>query len=301
MKKILFLFSIICLLVFACDKKVNPQDTQSVVEGKQTIYVDETLLPVIQDQVDVFESQYNAKITLVGKSETEIIQLLSEKKTRLAILTRKLSNKEAAGFLKGKLDPKVTAIATDAIAFVGNKNIAENNVNTTDVIKLMSGQKQNTIKGLVFDNANSSTVRYMKELAKVTELPKQNIFSFKTNNEVIDFVSKNQGMIGVVGVNWLLQPSPEMLTTISNVKVLGVNTKTGDKFVKPNQDDIATGLYPLTREVLMINYQGFAGLGMGFASFMSGEIGQRIILKSGLVPIRVPSRTIVIRNEIIKK
>jgi phosphate transport system substrate-binding protein len=39
---------------------------------------------------------------------------------------------------------------------------------------------------------------------------------------------------------------------------------------------------------------------MGFASFLGGERGQRIILKSGLVPERVPSRKIMIRNKITK-
>jgi len=37
---------------------------------------------------------------------------------------------------------------------------------------------------------------------------------------------------------------------------------------------------------------------MGFASFVAGDIGQRIILKSGLLPVRVPGRRINIRNEI---
>jgi phosphate transport system substrate-binding protein len=35
---------------------------------------------------------------------------------------------------------------------------------------------------------------------------------------------------------------------------------------------------------------------MGFASFITGEIGQRIILKSGLAPVRVPGRKINIKN-----
>jgi phosphate transport system substrate-binding protein len=51
----------------------------------------------------------------------------------------------------------------------------------------------------------------------------------------------------------------------------------------------------------MLNYQGKAGLGMGFASFIAGEIGQRIILKSGLVPVKIPSRNIIVRKEINNK
>ena len=151
---------------------------------------------------------------------------------------------------------------------------------------------------MVFDNANSSTVRYIKKLAKINVLPKEKIFSYKTNNEVIQFVAKNEGMIGVVGVNWLSQPSPAMQETVNEVQVLSVKSLKTETFVKPSQDNIASGLYPLTREIKMLNYQPFAGLGMGFASFVAGEIGQRIILKSGLVPVKIPNRNIKIRKEI---
>ena len=69
-------------------------------------------------------------------------------------------------------------------------------------------------------------------------------------------------------------------------------------YVYPSQENIATRKYPLARVLYIINCQGFEGLGIGFASFISGEIGQRIILKSGLAPVREPSRNISIRNKI---
>jgi phosphate transport system substrate-binding protein len=40
---------------------------------------------------------------------------------------------------------------------------------------------------------------------------------------------------------------------------------------------------------------------MGFASFVAGDIGQRIILKSGLLPIRTPAEKLVLLQIIKKK
>jgi phosphate transport system substrate-binding protein len=59
----------------------------------------------------------------------------------------------------------------------------------------------------------------------------------------------------------------------------------------------------LARDLYIINCQGYSGLGMGFASFVAGDIGQRIILKSGLLPIRTPGRKIsfIINNKKEKK
>jgi phosphate transport system substrate-binding protein len=39
---------------------------------------------------------------------------------------------------------------------------------------------------------------------------------------------------------------------------------------------------------------------MGFSSFIAGDIGQRIVLKSSLLPVRTPGRKLQIRNELIK-
>jgi phosphate transport system substrate-binding protein len=57
----------------------------------------------------------------------------------------------------------------------------------------------------------------------------------------------------------------------------------------------------LARDLYIINCQGYSGLGMGFASFVAGDIGQRIILKSGLLPIRTPGRKLVLLQIIKKK
>ena len=297
----LILISFVFIIVFSCDKKAKSQDEETILKGKVTILVDETLLPVIEDQVEVFENQYNATITLVGKSESEIVQLLSKNRQQLAILSRELTKNEAEIFEIKKIIPKVTPLATDAIAFISHKNNNDTLIDLEKVIAFVQGNNQKNFKGLVFDNPNSSTVRYIKELAKIDVLPKEKIFSFQTNNEVIQFVAKNEGMIGVVGVNWLSEPTPKMKETVNAVKVLSVKYLKGDNFVKPSQDNIASGLYPLTREIKMLNYQPFAGLGMCFASFVASDIGQRIILKSGLVPVRVPNRNIKIRKEINNK
>ncbi|WP_395076217.1 PstS family phosphate ABC transporter substrate-binding protein [Flavobacterium sp.] len=304
MKNKIILFSIVSIfaIAFACNKKSKNEDTETILKGKVTVLVDETLLPIIEDQVEVFQSQYDgATINLVGKSESEIVQLLSKNKNQLAILSRELTKSEGEIFEIKKIRPKVTLLATDGIALISHRNNNDTLINVEDIVDFVQGKNNNKFKGIVFDNPNSSTVRYIKELAKIDKLPVDKVFSFKTNNEVIKFVSNNEGMIGVVGVNWLTQPSPEMGKIITDVKVLSVKFSKDKNFVKPSQDPIASRLYPLTREIKMLNYQPNAGLGMGFASFMAGEIGQRIILKSGLVPVRIPSRNIVIRKGIENK
>ncbi|MDI9311789.1 MAG: substrate-binding domain-containing protein [Limnohabitans sp.] len=293
-----FVFTVFIAL-FNCNKKGEQSASESILTGTITILVDETILPVIEDQKMVFESKYKAKINLIGKSETEIVKSISEGKDSVAILTRSLTKAEESFFRSKKIKGRLTPLATDGIAFISNIANENSKIDLNEIIALMQG-KPTKLTGLVFDNANSSTIRYFKDLAKVQELPKEKIFSFKSNNEVIKFVSENSGMIGVVGVNWLMQPMPDFQEIVDKVAILEVITKNGT-FASPTQDMIASGLYPVTREIKFLNYQGRSGLGMGFASFIAGQVGQRIILKSGLVPVRVPNRNIIIRKEILKK
>lgn len=287
-------------LVFSSCKKSEDQKKvkETIIKGSVTILVDETIKPIIEDQVEVFESFYPAKIILDVKSEKEVVRSLINDSSSIAVLSRKLTLEEHKIFDNKKIIPKATFFATDGIALISNKKNKDTLIALNDIIAFMKGKSQNAIKGLVFDNPNSSTVRYMNDLAGIKESPEKGTFSFKTNEEVIKFVSENEGMIGVVGLNWLYQPTGIMKGIVKKISVLSVKGTSGNEFYPPSQNNIAEGKYPLARDLYIINCQGSSGLGMGFASFVAGEQGQRIVLKSGLLPFRTPSRQIKVRKEI---
>ena len=294
-----FVFLPIVLIVFACKQSNNVNKNQeTILKGSVTILVDETLKPIIEDQIAVFESKYEAKITLDSKSEAEVIKAFLKDTASIAILTRPLTSEETKAFGNKKITPKATKFAIDAIAFIANKSTNDTLIALEDVIGFMQGKSQTNINGLVFDNPNSSTVRYLDSLAGIKSIPQKGVYSFKTNDEVIKFVAQNTGMIGVVGVNWLSQPVPEMNQYVEKVNVLSVKGLKDMNYYAPSQNNIAEGKYALARDLYIINAQGYSGLGMGFASFIAGDIGQRIILKSGLLPVRIPPRKINIRKKI---
>ena len=293
-----FVFLTALILLVSCNSSNGSKnESETILEGSTSLLVDETLKPIMEDQIQVFESLYEAKIVLEAKSEAEVLQSLVKDTSRIDVLTRTLTPEEAKIFESKKIKPRITKIATDAIAFIVNRNTKDTLIALEDVIHFMQGQSNPHIKGLVFDNPNSSTVRYMNELAGLETMPEKGVFSFKTNEEVIKYVSENQGMIGVVGMNWLSQPTASYQSYLKNIQVLSVKDKNSKLFVAPSQNNIAEGKYPLARDLFIINCQGFSGLGMGFASFVAGEKGQRIILKSGLLPVRMPGRNIIIKTK----
>ncbi len=295
----IFALGFVSILFLMCNKSdQSKKDQESILKGAATIYVDETLTPIMEDQVAVFESKYDAEIKIVSKSESELVISLLKEKSGIAILTRNLTVNENKIFEQKKITPKITKFATDAIAFISNKSNNDTLIELKSIVELMQGKQNSKIKGLVFDNPNSSTVRYMNEIAGINAFPKDRVYSFKTNDEVIKFVAENNGMIGVVGLNWLSQPMPIMKEYVDKVNILSVKASSKENYYFPSQNNIAEGKYSLARDLYIINAQGYSGLGMGFASFIAGDIGQRIILKSGLLPVRLPGRRINIRNKI---
>ena len=301
MKKFLvipaLILSVFLIVIVACNqtnKQVN--DNETILKGKTKVLVDETFKPVIEDQIMIFESKYDAKISLLAKSETEVVLALVKDTANIAVLSRNLSPQELKIFENKKITPRITKIATDAIAFIANQKNNDTIIALQDVVAFMQGKPNQKIKGLVFDNPNSSSVRYMNELAGLKTIPKTGIYSFKTNEEVIKFVAENEGMIGIVGVNWLMQPALNRVETVKSVQVLSVKGIGKKDYFSPTQNNIAEGKYPLARDLYIVNCQGYSGLGMGFASFVAGDIGQRIILKSGLLPVKMPGRNIIIRK-----
>ena len=291
-----------CAVLFfsACQNKQVTSDS-TYTTGKINLVVDESFAPIVEDQFNVFESTYpEGKINFIYKPENEVLKLFLSDSSRVAIMSRELNPEEARYYKNKKIQLRVNRFAVDGIALITQKSNPDSLITVGEINAVMQG-KPGRIKSLVFDNPNSSTVRYMKELAGITVLPAKGVYALKSNSDVINYVNQNPGTIGVIGINWVVQPEEKMEQIISGLKILGVKNVPGkpgsDAYYKPNQNDLAMGNYALTRNLYIINAEGRSGLGTGFASFLAGERGQRIVLKSGLLPDSIPPRQVIIKKE----
>ncbi|MBC5775945.1 substrate-binding domain-containing protein [Pontibacter sp. KCTC 32443] len=286
-----------------------PSDTPT--SGKINISVDESFQPIIETQVSTYEGIYKrADITAAYKSEGEVIKDMLNDSTRIGILSRALTEEEKAVFEKKKLIPRETKFAIDAIAIIVNRNNPDSlftldelksifNGNTKSWKQLNSDSKLKDIT-IVFDNNNSGTARYVTDsLISNHKLP-QNTFAAESHKALIDYVEKNENAMGVIGVNWISDFDDSTVVGFQKrIKVVGVSAeavpRTTESYYQPYQAYIAQGTYPLRRYLYIINTTGRSGLGTGFVSFVAGDKGQRIILKSGLVPATTPVRVVGIQ------
>lgn len=282
--------------MYSCKRKTKVSSQSTYTSGTSNILVDETFEPILDGALYVFKSAYpKANLIPIYKPEKELMKIFLNDSVRVAILSRELTKNEASYYENKSIKIRVNRFAIDGIALITSKSNIDSTASVEDIVGVLKGKPLN-IKSLIFDNPNSSTVRYLMELAGVSQLPKNGVYALKSNSEVISYVYNNPGAIGVVGVNWMDQPSVSQEEMVKELKILAVKDLPGkagsNQYYLPNQNDIALGLYPLTRSLYIINCEGGGGLGTGFASFIAGERGQRIVLKSGLLPNTIPAREI---------
>lgn len=291
-------FNLLLFSVAACNS--SGTNEQSYISGQTKILVDESFAPVIEDQAYIFENTYkNAKFEMIYKPENEVLNSFLKDSIDVVILSRELRPQEAKVYENRKIKIRTTKFATDGVALITQRSNPDSVITVAEVVNIMQGKSPVSVN-LVFDNPNSSTVRYLMELANINKLPSKGVYALKSNQDVIRYVHDNPKTIGVVGINWIREPQADVANLVAQLKVMGVKNLPGkpgdDGFYKPNQNDLAQGLYPLTRSLYIINCEGGPGLGTGFASFLAGEKGQRIVLQSGLMPDSLPPREVIMDN-----
>jgi phosphate transport system substrate-binding protein len=299
-------------VLLSCDSRgPGGENADTPTAGKINISVDQNFYQILDSQVDTFESLYKyANVTPSYKPEGLVIQDLLQDSARLVVMSRQLTPEENQVFDNLKIRPRITKIAIDAIALIVHPDNPNANLTLEQARNIFTGQikswkeinPQSPLSDIrvVFDNKNSSTVRYvMDSLTHNQPLP-SNSFAAETNEALVDYVAKDKNAIGVIGVNWISDVDDTTAVNFLNrIKVVALAKSSQpsslDDYLQPHQAYIAQRTYPLLRDVYIISREARAGLGTGFASFVAGDKGQRIILKSGLVPATMPVRIIGVR------
>lgn len=300
MKKISLLLTLLAsLVIISCEKK--PLGTGWRYSEDVYVAIDETFRPIMAEELEAFRLQHiEAGDKSLYCSEDSAIQMLVNDSIRSCVVTRPLTEGEKEKIKANRLPITKARIATDAFALIVNKSVSDTIINLDDLKGIVSGKitkweqlNYGTRSGklsLVFDKSGSSTVRYMRDSLLNGENIKGNVFAQGSNEEVIELVKKDPGVIGVVGANWLKEPKASVLGDFSNldVKVLKV-TRDNDKDpigYRPYQYRILTGDYPLTRAVYVITTDPRRNSNVNlFYFFLKGQKGQTILCNgSQLLP-----------------
>lgn len=309
MKKYTFYISIVGLLIAAsavlsCSNKKNDRGarTDTPTSGTITFYADESFSPIIEEERKQFEYTYpKAHLKAVYTDQNTGMNQLMALKTCLLITSRDLTKGERAMFSTKQTKAVSFPIGYDGVALIVNRNNTDTLITEAAARKIFSGEvtKWNQIYKhsslgdieVVFDNRASGTLFWVEDsLLGGKHITQKNIVAAKSSRGVIDYVKRTPNAIGVVGSNWISDSRDSTnLTFLKDITVMSVSTQdeaTKSNSFKPYQYYLLNGYYPFCRTIYCIVVDPFRALPWSFSNYITGPIGQLIILKSGILPYR---------------
>jgi phosphate transport system substrate-binding protein len=285
--------------IISCNSE---EKQQTMLTGDLKVIADESFLPLINSEIKIFEYQYKqTKVNASALPEGEAIQQLMEGKADQIIISRELNKEEKRKLKKENVFPDSYKIAYDALVFIVNRERQDSIINIEQLKNIFEGKigswtdlspaSEGGEIMLAFDQSNSSNLLYINDRFKLN-IDSINIFAAGSNLKVIEYVKANKNALGVISLGWI-SDDPATSEQLKSIKVLSVSEK--DNIVySPFQEDLGNNKYPFKRDIYLVNKYK-TGLGTGFASFVLSDDGQRIVLKAGLLPVKMPGREIIIK------
>ncbi len=308
------------LLTASCNKG---KKQASAVSGLSKVICDESFKNVLDDEIQVFEFSYkDANVLPRYMDEASALDSLLNEKVNVIITYRDLTPNQKS-ILKGQGRAyRSRRIAVDGVALIVNKDNDIDYLSMNDIKDIMTGKsttwgqvyptklKNEPIK-VIFDQNRSAVLHYIKDKFNGGQDLPIEFFAQGSSQAVFDAVQKTRNAIGVIGVSWITADMKSTATTIEErynelqngtsrqetnftdkIKVLGVRNEDSLKDYKPYQAYLFDGSYPLTREIFAIDASPLGTHDHDFFVFLTGSIGQKIILQTGISPAAVPVRIV---------
>ncbi len=288
--KINILTILFSIILISCSKE-KKQEIDNPNKGEITIEVDESFESVTEALTERYMAlNPQTKINLVVKKEDLALLDFFERKIRVVVLSRELSEKEKETFDK-KIDLpwQPAKFAADAVLFVVPKNSTLESISMDDIYK----ELQSEDKKLIFDGTNSSNLNFVAQ--KFNRKPSELKFSIINGNDnVVEQLKKYPDKIGVISYNTISRPFGEEAQKLRNeVRILKIVQ--GNKTYEPSLSNLKVMTYPFTRILYFLTNEGYYGLGNGFIRFSCTQLGQIVVEKEGLQPYNLYKREVQMR------
>lgn len=314
---------IMALALASCGDR-RPKSTST--RGIAKIMCDESFQSILEQEIAVFEYQYpEASIMPEYINEHDAFDSLMLNKVDLIITSRDLTREQRESLKKLGRGYRSRMIAVDAVAIIVNKQNDIEELTMEDLRDIFTGKvkrwgevfptklKNDTIK-VMFDGSGTGVVRYMKEKFLGGGNFGSNVYARDSSKGVFEAVEKYKNVIGFIGVSWITsdlksaeipiaQKYEELKTKdevsvidfTDRIKVMPVRANDQIKAFKPYQAYINSGEYPLVRTIWAIDASYNGTLDHAFYVFLTGVIGQKIILQTGILPAAEPVRYVEIQ------
>ena len=287
------------------DKKPKSGRTDTASSGVISFASDESFSPIIEEEREVFEKiqcKGNAELKPIYTNESDGMTKLLKSEVYLMITARDFKEEERQSLLDRGYTPWTVILGYDGLSLIQNKQNADSLITVDDIKRILEGSvtkwselypgsKRGDIT-VVFDNKKSSAVHFVEDsILGGKPIANPNVAAVETSEEVINYVEKTPGAIGIIGSNWLDDKRGDSSVAkgrnIRTMSVTRLDKATPANSRKPDQYYIYSREYPLVRTIYALVTDPRRGLPWGFAHFLESPRGQMIIFQTGyMLPYR---------------
>lgn len=276
--------------------------------GEITIGVDEGISPVVKEEASEFMRLNNeSKVNLTIKTSKEVIADLNNGTYKTIVVGRDMTKEEADIFASNKIEIKRTAFARDGIGVIVNPKNMVTKLNYNELKRIFTGEQKewNTLDG---DNkdvySGKIKVFIARKNASIHDIFKEKVLAgaefgsgdviCSTSTQMMQEIKSNENAIGFISMAWITVSNDTLDESVKPLKIAAVDPTNGaiGNYVGLHQGYIANKTYPLFTEAYIFTTDFSMNLSVGFTSFLVAYDGQRIVLKSGLVPVTQPVKII---------
>ena len=303
------------LTLSACDDKKRTDVSTA------TLVCDNSFENIMKQEIDVFEYVHPKNFILCRYvPQAEAFDSLFKGNTRTAVVGRDLTKDERISLKKKYPNLRSMKIAVDAVALITNPENRVDMVSLSALRDILEGRTTRWSElspmgddrniNVVFDSQGSGLATFMRDSVMGGAKFGPNVTAAGSIDSVFSVVKHHKGAIGVIGVSWLTRDLEVDTTAMaekvkelqsdkavvgqeindrmdaSGVNVLAVMNSDA-RACKPYQQYIYDGSYPLTRPIYMITTGSPVGAVGRFYTFVTSTEGQKLIMKTGILPARM--------------
>lgn len=261
------------------------------VATAQKIKGSDTVLPVTGEAAECYMKLHPGQtVTVTGGGSGVGISSLMDATTDIAMASRSIKFGEKMELKKSHKQLCETIVAYDALAVVVNPKNPISNLTRTQLEAIFRGKitnwnqiidpvthRRGHDKKIIVYSRETSSGTY--EFFKTSVLREKNymagVLSMPATGAIIQSVSQTEGAIGYVGMAYI---NP-------HVKALSVSYD-NKHFVYPNMQAGRQHRYPIVRALYYYYTKDREAAVKPFIDYLLSDEGQRIVMKTGYVPVR---------------
>jgi phosphate transport system substrate-binding protein len=278
--------------------------------GSVTIECDESVFPVMQQEVDDFHRSYpNANVTMRSVEARESIANFVSDSVRVIVTAREFNDEERQAIKVLDIEYKEYKVALDAVVVIGHRSNPLRELRISFVDSIFAGHitrwpgrrpVADPIELAVADINSSTNEVFRNAIMNGGDLALTATY-FPTSEKLIEFVKRTPAAIGLTGLAWL-QGHQDSLTVFALGDPLGRpdSTQPIGRYYAPIQANIYRGYYAATRPVMIYSREVLRDVSLGFISYVASVKGQQIVLDRGLVPATMPIRLVSLTTDQVK-